>query len=814
MLNWNAPTQHVRNDASEGTRYLLYERQENVGQKEDFTRIILLMENETGVQDSGSLSFEFNPSFEKLTVHRVWIHRDGKVLDALNPSKIKIIQPEPNLYDHVFTGRQTALLFVEDLRVGDALEYVYTIRGDNPVLGGHYFSRFLVQTSVPVDKQQFRVLWPFPKALHLRQHLLTSPPRESSWEQGVEYVWEFGPLPAIDSEDYLPARYEPYPYIELSNFENWERVVEWAIPLYSVGSTNMPVELQELILRWQKTASSEEEKARLALRFVQDELRYTGLELGEDSYRPAHPFETFQKRFGDCKGKVSLYCAMLDAMRIKAHPALVNSSVREAIARRLPSPFAFNHVIAKLWLDGKTVWVDPTISRQGGSLWNRHLPSYAKALVIQSGVKSFEDVPPTASDFNRQQVTSTFRLKDYESPADFTVKTIYRGLGADDMRDEIARTDAKDLAEDYLNFYARYYPKIESKEQLEFSDDRLANVLTVTEHYEVPDLWQFDKSEKLWEAEFYAESLQNMLTDPDTRLRKMPLRLSFPFRREQDIVIHLPDSEWNISDTEQSVEHESFSFRYERKLTGALLRCHYECATKTNEIPSEKVANYLAKLKEMEDLLGDTLQRPDNSQKTVVGQINWLMAIVPMFTITVALAGFIWIWLATRAAHDSPPPPPEQRQLAGLGGWLVLVGIGLCISPIVRFVTVAQDWQGYFSIHAWQAVAMPQGSAYHPLYGPLLVFELFANTSLLCLNVFLVFLYFGKRRIFPMTYILLMASNVVFLLLDEIVSNRIPSIAAKSDDASLRTLFRAVFATLLWGSYMLRSKRVKATFVR
>ncbi len=134
--DWVAPTNDVSIEKSEGSRYLLYEKQDNPGEKERFMRVARLMENATGVQDSGSLTLGFDPSYQELIIHRVQIHRDGKVLDRLNVSKIKIIQPVSELGDDIFTGEQSAVVFVEDLRVGDVLEYAYTVRGANPVFDG------------------------------------------------------------------------------------------------------------------------------------------------------------------------------------------------------------------------------------------------------------------------------------------------------------------------------------------------------------------------------------------------------------------------------------------------------------------------------------------------------------------------------------------------------------------------------------------------------------------------------------------------------------------------------------------------------
>jgi len=142
-------TNRPANANSEGTRYLRYEEQERPKTSDSFVRVVQLMENQNGVQDSGSLRFSFDAEFQELWLHRVVVHRGGKTIDRLNQSKVRIIQPESELNDHMFTGSQTAVLFVEDLRVGDALEYAYTVHGRNPILGKQYSNRFTIQTSDP-----------------------------------------------------------------------------------------------------------------------------------------------------------------------------------------------------------------------------------------------------------------------------------------------------------------------------------------------------------------------------------------------------------------------------------------------------------------------------------------------------------------------------------------------------------------------------------------------------------------------------------------------------------------------------------------
>jgi transglutaminase-like putative cysteine protease len=818
-VDW-AATNWARNEKSEGTRYLLYELQERPKRAEQFLRVISLMENEAGVQDSGSLRFTFDPSFQELLLHRLVVHRAGKALDRLDRSKVRVIQPEPDLDGHILTGEQAALVFVEDLRVGDALEYAYTIRGANPVLAGHYANRFRVQSRSPVDRQQYRVIWDSPTPLQLRSHLVGTEPVIIRQPGSFEYTWNFTNLTEIPYEDFRPPSFEPYPYVELTDFADWSSVVNWAVPLYAPGTNRVPAELRDLIARWKSSVATDEERARLALQFVQDDLRYTGIELGPDSYRPADPIETFQKRFGDCKGKVALLCFLLRELNIKAQPALVNTYAGEALGNRLPSPFAFNHVIVKLELDGKTTWADPTSSHQGGTLWDRYVPPYGKALVLRAGNRTLDDIPRARADIGSQQkVFSTITIKDYETPVAFTVRTEYRGSSADSMREDVARTDPDKLAEQYLNFYARFYASIKTNQPLRISDDRLQNLLTVEESYLITNLWEFNEKDKLWKAIFYADNLYNALTEPNTRLRKSPLALDYPFQRQQEITVHLPDADWNIPDSEKTVDHDAFAFKYQCKLDRSTVRFNYDCRTKLATLPADLVPGYLAKLDEMNGLLDDTLRRPNDKLENVLARINWLMIVVVAFGLCGTAVGSVWYWHRTGGPPPLPAGPPaiaspEDHRLTGLGGWLVLIGLGLCVAPLIRLVTVGQHWEGYFSVQVWQVVAMPKGASYQPLYGPLLIFELLGNTVLLGLNLLALCLFFSKRRAFPRIYITFILFNALFLILDDTGSAQLLSRQATATVSSYRDSARATFYAVIWTAYMLRSRRVRLTFVK
>jgi hypothetical protein len=750
-----------------------------------------------------------------LILHRVRIHRNGKVLEKLNPAKIKIIQPETDLGDDVFTGEQSAVVFVEDLRVGDVLEYAYTTRGGNPVTGDHYAAQMIAQSGVPVDRQRIRVVWTAQKPLFMRINSVRVPMQEKAWNGGKEYQWDFEGLEEIPYEDDLPLDFNPYPSLEFTDFRDWAEVVNWALPLYAVEKTNAPTELEELIQKWRGEAS-DELRARKALEFVQDELRYTGIELGPDSYRPSHPFETFQLRYGDCKGKASLLCTILHELNIEAYPALVDSGGGMITGQCLPSPFAFDHAIVKIILDGKAVWVDATASNQGGTLWNRYVSHFGKALVIEPGVTNLETIPFPGPDNAQQETTSTYQLKDYSSPVSLTVKTVYRGGNADLDRRYFARSTIAEIQKNYLNFYSKLYPGVTAVKPIAVEDTRGANLRIVSEYYEIPNLWKTNASQYDMETTFSGDALFNQLSAPDVRVRKMPLRVTYPLKVEQHVIVHMPDNEWNLPQTNRNVEGDAFAFHSERTFDNGTVHYHYTLETKTNQLPAAKVAAYLKQRDEMNDDLDSVLYRKTHASG--VGGVNWLMVVIVVFAWGATLVGCAAIWWLTRSRAVAGgvaeiPPMPGDAHLKGFGGWLILVGIRICLAPFLRIETVVTNWQGFFLQSSWQQVAVPTGANYHPLYGPLLIFEVLSNVALLGLNLLVIAMFFAKRKAFPKIYVSLLLANLVCVVIDEIVGNLIPSLKEISSPTSSAQLFQVGVGTIIWWAYMVKSRRVRATFV-
>ena len=379
---------------SASSTFLLDDHQIRISQKtvERYYHHIQKIETAAGLSDVSQLRFYFEPSYQQLAIHFIRIHRDGALIDALRPSEIKVIQQEEDLKQQLYNGTLAALIFLNDLRVGDIVDYAYTVSGENPVLGGRFAETLYLADRQPIQHLKFRLVCPAERFVTIKNANIEIAPSVQTFGGDSEYVWERREVSAVSVEDGTPDWFDPYPTVSLSEFRTWSDVVQWALPLY--GSTNpAPPELISKIQKWQADFESPERRTVAALRFVQDEIRYLGIELGRYSHQPTSAAKVFARRFGDCKDKALLLTTVLKSMGVDAAPALVHSSAGRSLDNQQPSPFAFDHVIVQAKIAGKTYWLDPTISYQRGGLDKYYDPSYERALVLREGTSELEKIP-------------------------------------------------------------------------------------------------------------------------------------------------------------------------------------------------------------------------------------------------------------------------------------------------------------------------------------------------------------------------------------------------------------------------------------
>ena len=73
------------------------------------------------------------------------------------------------------------------------------------------------------------------------------------------------------------------------------------------------------------------------------------------------------------------------------------------------------------------------------------------------------------------------------------------------------------------------------------------------------------------------------------------------------------------------------------------------------------------------------------------------------------------------------PPIEEQKRdyrplgVSGLGGWLILIQMGLFLTIVLLAVQLIQQIVPIFTTETWELLTSKQSDYYHALWGPVLI---------------------------------------------------------------------------------------------
>ncbi len=808
-VEWVAPVSKtsVKTEHESGGQILtLFDTQINTAQAENFVHVVKDITTQAGVQSGANLEFSWDPSFQELTFHQITVWRGAKKLDRLDLAKFRVIQQETDLYRQIYNGTLSALLFVEDVRPGDRIEYAYTLRGENPTLKNH-FSNTLIAGGAAMGRRHIRLLWPEERVLHVRSHNTTVQPQVRTHDGIKDYTWDFHDLPSIDGEDQVPSWFVPYPWIQLSEFSSWSEVASWAEGLY-VSTHFDAAELKEEIAKLKRAGAGTEEILQSALELTQNNIRYLGIEFGPNSYRPTDPVTVLRRRFGDCKDKAFLLCTLLRGLGYDATPVLVATGFRHTLPDLLPTPHDFDHVIVRVVVRGTDYWLDPTRLYQHGPISQRHQPAYGYGLLVRSGEKGLISIPASNAGAPETLTTEAFQVGGQKTPTRLSVTSTFKGHDAEWMRAILSSEGRETLAKDYLNDYAQRYPGVALSGLLTVDDSPNSDTLTIRHAYSITNFWVLSTDKLRYTCQFYPLGIHACITRPATAIRSMPMEISFPRRRTVQTGIDLPIN-FQLSNFTNTITGPGAELRTKGDYRGRTMWLDYEYKSLTNFIPTSLTTEHLSSLDRMENALGYVLTWP-NKDSPGTREFNWpLFKLAAIYAALLAMGTGLFCWRQCRRASATMKPPVLNHELNGINGWLILVAIGLVLRPFVLLTRVGRFFGTYWLWH-WHALTVPGGTAYHPAYSPLLTFELLGNVTLLILSLFVIVLFFQKRPSFPRWFIVYLLLNTIFVGLDyaavQIIKPTSPSLPPE--------LLGMILGSCIWIPYMCKSRRVQITFER
>ncbi|MCS4163351.1 DUF3857 domain-containing protein [Sphingobacterium paramultivorum] len=806
-------------DISDGYYFELIEHQINLATQTKYYKDIKVLFDQSGVENLGQVQVTFDPHFQKLQLHELKIIRNGKDIDILPKAKFNLLASETELSRSIYNGSQMAHYVLEDLRKDDKIVFAYSIVGANPVFEQMFFDSYYLQGYEPTGLIHLNYIVPNHRKLHFKSFNGAPEVQQQSVGNSTNFFWELTEHKPVQYENYTPDWYSPLQYIQCSEFNTWKDIDQWKNRINPIPQISPSSTLQTFVNQlWKESNGQQYEFIRKACDFVQNEIRYMGIEMGEYSHRANLPEKVFSQRYGDCKDKSMLLATMLKNKNIDVGLVLANTYKSRGLQNDLPSPYAFNHMVIELSIEGRHQYIDPTITNQGGDIKNRYFPTYGKVLsTLNRG--QLADVP--------QKVVGDIKVKEVlalEGKFDATldVTTTYRGNEADNIRNYFQSNAKNDIQKQYLDYYTKTYSKINKVGSMDYKDDSKNNIVEIVEKYKIKNI---GKSENGSTKKYISligsninEKLPEIMED-----RNAPLDLPFPTDIEYEIyLVNKAQKTFGVYKENSFFDRKAYTFGKTLEIKADSIKIHYTLGMHESFVEQADLKQYYTDFADRDNIFYNgfyldtngyaTDGIPSLGTPTSSHEVNWFSSII--FLISVASV----LWYIIKKYNKSKPiiiKPYDQVYHEQIGGWMILLLVVL-IANILALSSLFFFNLSLFNLNTWQAMDHVDGVSSF-VYKVLILAETVANTLIIIGLIYSCILLIKRRDIFAQTFFLITLFMAIFCTLDAIAGyfmfkqyfNKTDDIFTKYEDT-----IRTIIFFCIWGSYAYKSERVKGTCLR
>ncbi|MFO1174943.1 MAG: DUF3857 domain-containing transglutaminase family protein [Paracoccaceae bacterium] len=476
----------LKAESYDGLAYVLDDTQVSFDgeTKQTFHRDVTEVTSRDGLEQAATIQQDYDPELEEVVLTHLDLIRAGQVTHLRDRLKEDVFRRETDLEDGIIDGTLTVHLQVPDVRVGDRVDYGFLVRRKPPVPGADRGDRVRLEFSVPVALTRYVLHWPKGWGLTVQplpDRVLHSQTPEPA---AVRHEWRrVDHLPFPDEDD-TPYGYRREAILDYGPWDSWQPLVAALSPYYTADYP-LPHAWQAKLDAIRAREPWASGRAIAALRLVQDDIRYVGLEMGVGGYYARTPAEVAESGYGDCKDKALLLVATLKALGITGHVALANLDHGLALPRQTPAIGAFDHMIVRVEMAGRRYWMDPTAIHEAGTLETATTPDFGYALALDgSAAGDLEPLEPT--DAMRWTVDTDESFDFGQLGLYLTVLTRFDGEAANAQRRHWASTPVQGIARAYLSYYARSYPGLIQALNPTMQDDPAANQVEVREYYFLP----------------------------------------------------------------------------------------------------------------------------------------------------------------------------------------------------------------------------------------------------------------------------------------------------------------------------------------
>ncbi len=499
-----------------------------------YKRTIEHINDASRIEDASLILTELREENHQIIFHSIEIIREGQRFNALNENIISLTQRERSLENHITDNKLTVSLSIDDLRVGDIIDYQETeiiYAAEHPFFGKYYYSLFWLNWMCPVQTQRIRIVNQSQKNIVIQHATLDYGACRSQnvvVESGDNIQKEYDDLTAMPIENSAP-NWLWVNHLIAATEESWQNLSHYLYRYYQQQAVHDDdIDVESLIEISGNTAKD----IIKAVRFVQNDIRYKGENHGIFSHTPKQPKEIMQRRSGDCKDKSNLLVALLTKLGVKARLALVNTDYGIKVKQMPISPFHFNHMIVYVEFLGKEYFFDPTIKKQAGNIHNCTQLDYGYSLILEEGGKDLVKLP---YHLNRKIFALKHVFDFSEQVHTLTIQRHFFAHRADNTRYYFDSVEKTRLTRDYLK-YARDETDLDLEivQAIRIVDDNYEeNTLRTEEIYRIQNI---DKTIEKGEQLHLATTLYQELPEANSSSHLIGMALEGEISHDIEVV--------------------------------------------------------------------------------------------------------------------------------------------------------------------------------------------------------------------------------------------------------------------------------------
>jgi transglutaminase-like putative cysteine protease len=319
--------------------------------------------NERGKEDFAEAQIEYDTTYEKIELEYArTIKPDGTVADV-GSRHIRDVSKYLNfpLYSNV----HVYIISFPEITEGAVVEYKLKIYRNKLIDKNDFALDYPLQTSEPVISADFLLSLPKANSINIKtinekynNFGASLQPDVQKTAGRVIYRWQFKAIPQIIPESNMPATVQINPAVLISTFKSWKAIYQWWWGL-AQDKIKADAAIKNKAAELIQGLTSQEEKIRAIYNFCAQKIRYVAVEYGQAGFEPHKAEDIFRNKYGDCKDKAMLLVTMLKEAGVEAYPVLIPTRDYYNLNPDFPS-MMFNHCIAAVVLQDKTVFLDPT----------------------------------------------------------------------------------------------------------------------------------------------------------------------------------------------------------------------------------------------------------------------------------------------------------------------------------------------------------------------------------------------------------------------------------------------------------------------